>query len=98
MWRNYLSAIWGHLKKGKFMYAKPRSEQRRAVGRAVLKPLLGLCLKRMDGCFENGIAASDDVRARRMGWDIRLDTNTDKLATAGKTVVFGTDASAAAAG
>ena len=28
----------GHLKKGKFMYAKPRSKQRRAVGRAALRP------------------------------------------------------------
>jgi len=60
--------------------------------------LLGFCLKRMDGGFENGIAASDDVRARRMDRDIRLDTNTNKFATVGKTVVFGTDASGTPAG
>jgi hypothetical protein len=50
----------------------------------------------MDGCFENGITASDDVSARQMGRDIGLDTNTDELATVGETVVFGTDASGTA--
>jgi hypothetical protein len=40
----------------------------------------------MDGCFENGITASDDVSARQMGGDIGLDANTDELATVGETV------------
>jgi hypothetical protein len=59
---------------------------------------LGSCLKRMDGCFENGITASDDVSARQMGRDIGLDANTDELATVGESVVLGTDASGTAAG
>jgi hypothetical protein len=58
---------------------------------------LGSCLKRMDGCFENGITASDDVSAQ-MGEDIGLDANTDELATVGEAVVLGTDASGTAAG
>jgi hypothetical protein len=58
---------------------------------------LGSCLKRMDGCFENGIKARDDVSARQMGEDIRLDANTDDLATVGEAVVLGTDASGTAA-
>ena len=78
------------------MYARLEAFSK-GVGRAV-RTLLGFCLKRTDGCFENGIAACDDVRARRMGRDIRLDTNTNKLATVGKTVVFGTNAGGAAAG
>jgi hypothetical protein len=56
------------------------------------------CLKRMDGCFENGITASDDISAGQMGGDIGLEANTDELATVGETVVLGTDASGTAAG
>jgi hypothetical protein len=52
----------------------------------------------MDGCFENGITASDDVGTRQMGGDIGLDANTNELATVGETVVLGTDASGTAAG
>ena len=33
------------------------------------RTLLWFCLKRMDGCFENGITASDDVSTRQMGRD-----------------------------
>ena len=63
-----------------------------------LKTLLGFCLKRMNGCFENRITAGDDISARQMGLDIGLYTNTDELATVCETVVFGTDASDTAAG
>jgi hypothetical protein len=49
----------------------------------------------MDGCFENGITAGDEVRARPMRQDIGLDTNPDKLAAICKTVMLGTDATSA---
>jgi len=39
----------------------------------------------MDGCFENGITASDDVSARQMGGNIGLDAKTDELVTVGET-------------
>ena len=60
--------------------------------------VLGFCLKRMDGCFENGITAGDDVSARQVGGNIWLNTHTDELATVGKAVVLGTDASGTATG
>lgn len=62
------------------------------------KMLLGLCLKRMDGSFDNRITASDDVSSRQMGRDIGLDTNTDELATVCETVVFSADPRDTAAG
>jgi hypothetical protein len=67
-------------------------------GESRFRALLGFCLKRMDGCFENRITAGDDVSAGQMSRDIGLDANTDELATVGKTVVLGTDASKTAAG
>jgi hypothetical protein len=49
----------GHLKKGKFVYVKPEGS---SPGRQIEQlELLRFVLKRMDGCFEDGIPTSDDV-------------------------------------
>ena len=52
----------------------------------------------MDGCFENRIAASDDVGTCQMHWDIGLYANTDELSTVRETVVLRADTSGTATG
>jgi hypothetical protein len=60
--------------------------------------LLRFVLKRMDGCFEDGISTSDDVSSRQMGRDIGLNTYTHELVTVSETIVLSTDASGTPAG